>query len=154
METDSQKKSQDGADAAKYLADNSSKARSLGRSTVFAIIATSWTLAYSNNIFHPIPVVLWSLALAIIYVFLDLLHYVIITTVYKYILINYFDPVEGGFVYKQGKDASSITRVWMNVGFWWIIVMSLILLLSSLLIILYVLSLAGIMELSPYWVSY
>lgn len=154
METDSQKKSQDGADVAKYLADNSSKARSLGRSTVFAIIATSWTLAYSNNVFHPIPVVLWSLALAIIYVFLDLLHYVIITTVYKYILINYFDPVEGGFVYKQGKDASSITRVWMNVGFWWIIVMSLILLLSSLLMILYVLSLASLMELSPYWVSY
>lgn len=155
MGTNNQEKlSQDGASVVNYLADMSSKARNVGRSVVFAIIATSWTLAYSNNIFHPIPVVLWSLALAIIYVFLDLLYYVIITAVYKYILINYFDPVEGGFVYKQGKDASSITRVWMNVGFWWIIVMSLILLLSSLLMILYVLYLAGIMKLSPYWVSY
>lgn len=155
METDNHEKlSQDGSDVVKNLAEKSSKARNVGRSVVFAIIATSWTLAYSNNVFHPIPVVLWSLALAIIYVFLDLLYYVIITAVYKYILINYFDPVEGGFVYKQGKDASSITRVWMNVGFWWIIVMSLILLLSSLLMILYVLSLASLMELSPCWVSY
>lgn len=154
MDTDQKILSQDGADVVKYLADMSSKARNVGRNIVFAIIATSWTLAYSNNVFHPIPVVLWSLALAIIYVFLDLLHYVIITAVFKYILINYFDSGEGGFVYKQGKDASSITRAWMNVGFWWIIAMSLILLLSSLLMILYVLSLASLIELPTHWVLY
>ena len=78
------------------------------------------------------------MAFAIIYVFLDLLYYVLTTAVYKYILINYFDSVEDGFVYKEGKDASSITRTWVNVEFWWMVIMSLFLLISSLLMIIYV----------------
>lgn len=157
METNpkNQKKpSQDGANVVNYLVDMSSKARNVGRGVVFAIIATSWTLAYSNNVFYPIPAILWSLALAIIYVFLDLLYYVLLTAVYKYILLHYFDSAEGGFVYKKGMDASSITRIWMNVGFWWMIVISIILLASSLLMILYVLSLANIIQLPNEWVAY
>lgn len=133
---------QDGADVANHLANMSSNARIVGRSIVFAILAISWALAYSNNVFHPIPSIVWSLAFAIIYVFLDLLYYVLTTAVYKYILINYFDTVEDGFVHKEGKDASSITRTWMNVGFWWMIIMSLFLLISSLLMIIYIFSLA------------
>ena len=154
MDTDQKILSQDGADVVKYLSDMSSKARTVGRNVVFAIIATSWTLAYSNHVFHPIPVVLWSLALSIFYVFLDLLYYVIITAVFKYILLDYFNSVEGGFVYKQGKDASSITCNWMKMGFWWMITISIILLASSLLIILYVLSLANIIQLPYEWVTY
>ena len=155
MGTNNQEKlSQDGAGVVNYLADMSSKARTVGRSVVFAIIATSWTLAYTNNVFHPIPVVVWSLALSIFYVFLDLLYYVIITAVFKYILLDYFNSVEGGFVYKQGKDASSITCNWMKMGFWWMFTISIILLASSLLIILYVLSLASLIELPTHWVLY
>lgn len=154
MDSNKKNVSKDGTDVARYLTDMSSKARNVGRNVVFAIIATSWTLAYSNNIFHPIPIVLFSLAFAIIYVFLDLLYYVIITAVFKYILTHYFESVDGGFVYKEGKNASSITRKWMDVGNCWMIVISLILLASSLLIILYVLSLAGLIELPCCLVSY
>lgn len=153
--TNNQKQlSKDGADVVKYLSDMSSKARAVGRSVVFAIIATSWTLAYSNNVFHPIPVVLWSLALSIFYVFLDLAYYVLTTAVYKYILLHYFVSVEGGFVYKKGKDASSFTCTWMKVGWGWMIAISVILLASSLLMILYVLSLANIIQLPNEWVAY
>lgn len=158
METDStnnQKQlSKDGSDVVNYLSDMSSKARAVGRSVVFAIIVTSWTLAYSNNVFHPIPIVVLSLALSIVYVFLDLLYYVLTTAVYKYILLHYFNSVEGGFVYKKGKNASSITCNWMKVGFGWMIVISIILLISSLLMILYVLSLANIIQLPYEWVAY
>lgn len=133
----------DAEDVVKYLSEMSINARSVGRSVVFAIIATSWALAYSNNVFSPIPLVVWALALAIIYVFFDLLYYVLLTAVYKYILINYFEPTKSGFQYKKGKDASQITRKWMNVGFVWIVFMSLLLLASSILMILHIFSLVG-----------
>lgn len=133
----------DGEDIVKYLSEMSIKARSVGRNVVFAVIATSWALAYNNNVFSPIPLVVWALTLAIIYVFFDLLYYVLTTAIYKYILINFLEPTKRGFQYKKGKDASQITRKWMNVGFVWIVVMSLLLFASSILLILHILSLVG-----------
>lgn len=132
----------DGNGVASYLADMSSKARSVGRNLVYSIIACSWTMSYIKNAFVPTDKIKWALALALIYLFLDLTHYVLMTAVYKYILVHYFDPTkEGDFVYKKGMDASNCTRKWMNVGFIWLIVMSMLLIASSVLMILHVLSL-------------
>lgn len=132
----------DGNLVAEYLRDMSSKARSVGRNLVYSIIACSWTLSYIDKAFVPTENIKWALALALIYLFLDLTHYVLMTAVYKYILVDYFDPtVEGDFVYKEGKNAGNCTHTWMNVGFVWLILMSLLLIASSILMILHVLSL-------------
>lgn len=132
----------DGNGVASYLADMSSKARSVGRNLVYSIIACSWTMSYIKNAFVPTDKIKWALALALIYLFLDLTHYVLMTAVYKYILVHYFDPTkEGDFVYKEGMDASNCTRKWMHVGFVWLILMSMLLIASSVLMILHVLSL-------------
>lgn len=132
----------DGSMVASYLADMSSKAKSVGRNLVYSIIACSWTLSYIDKAFVPTKEIKWALALALIYLFLDLTHYVLMTAVYKYILVDYFNPTkDGDFVYKKGKDASNCTRIWMNIGFVWLILMSLLLIASSILMILHVLSL-------------
>lgn len=125
-----------------YLVDMSTKARTLGRSIVFSIIATSWTLSYIYDVFVPSFYIKWSLALALIYLFLDLLFYVLMTTVYKYMLVNYFDPIpDKGYKNKEGKDAIKCSKKWMNFGFVWLILLSLLLLVSSAFIILHVLHL-------------
>lgn len=125
-----------------YLVDMSTKARSLGRNIVFSIIAASWTLSYTNNAFVPTFYIKWSLALALIYLFLDLLFYFIMTTVYKYILVNYFEPIpDEGYKNKEGKDAIKCSKKWMNFGFVWLILLSLLLLVSSAFIILHVVQL-------------
>lgn len=132
----------DGDVISNYLVDMSTKARSLGRNIVFSIIATSWTLSYINNTFVPTFYIKWSLALALIYLFLDLLFYFIMTTVYKYILVNYFDPVPNkGYENKEDKDAIKCSKIWMNFGFVWLIIMLLLLLVSAAFIILHVVQL-------------
>lgn len=130
--------SKDGDAVWAILKENASSARTVGRSVVFTIIATSWALTYSRGELHTTLLVQCSLFLALVYVFLDVLHYVVVTTVYKYILEHYFDSVEGGYIYKKGKDASACSRRWMNVGFVWLIIMSALLLVSSVLLMIYV----------------
>lgn len=132
------KPSKDGDVVRETLKENASKARTVGRSVVFTIIATLWAITYSRGVFHPTNMAIWALTLALVYVFLDILHYVVITAVYKYILIHYFDSVEGGYASKKGKDAAKCSRVWMKIGFWWLIFMSLILFISSILLIVHV----------------
>lgn len=132
----------DGDVISNYLIDMSTKARALGRSIVFSIIAASWTLSYINNAFVPTFYIKWSLALALIYLFLDLLFYVLMTAVYKYMLVNYFDPIPTeGYKNKKGKDAIKCSKKWMDFGFVWLILLSLLLLVSSAFIILHVVQL-------------
>lgn len=132
----------DGDMISNYLVDMSTKARALGRSIVFSIIAASWTLSYINNAFVPTFYIKWSLALALIYLFLDLLYYVLMTAVYKYILVNYFEPISNeGYKNKENKDAIKCSKKWMNFGFVWLILLSLLLLVSSAFIILHVVQL-------------
>ena len=132
----------DGDMISQYLVDMSTKARTLGRSIVFSIIAASWALSFINNAFVPSYYIKWALALALTYLFLDLLFYFIMTTVYKYILVNYFDPVpDKGYKNKAGKDAIKCSKNWMNFGFVWLIGMLLLLLISSAFIIIHVLQL-------------
>lgn len=122
-----------------YLTDMSTKARAVGRTVVFSVIAASWTLSYFENVFKPSSEIKWSLWLALVYLFLDFLFYIIMTTVYKYILVRRFKSNgEGGYDYINNKDVEKLTKWWMNFGFVWLIVMSLFLLASSVLLILHV----------------
>lgn len=133
--------SQDGSAISSWITDMSTKAKTIGRQVVFALIATSWTLAYTKGEFTPHPLIKWALMLALVYVFLDLLYYVASTAFYKYILLEYFEPIDGGFKHKVGKDSDSITRVWLNIGFWWLVIMSLVMLVSSGMMIIYIIRL-------------
>ena len=137
-----EKRKNDGEAISDFLRDMSTKARALGRSIVFSIIAASWSLSFIQNKFVPSFYIKWSLALALIYLFLDLFFYFLMTLVYKYILVNYFDSdPQGGFKYKKGKDATNCTYRWMVFGFVWLILMLLLLLLSSFFIIMHVIQL-------------
>lgn len=128
-----------------YLIDMSTKARSVGRSVVFSVIAASWTLSYFDDAFKPSILIKWSLGLALSYLFFDLLFYIIMTTVYKYILVRNFETDEDGdYNYAEGVDVDSRTKWWMNFGFVWLIGMSLLLLASSALLIIHVLKLQPI----------
>lgn len=132
----------DGNTIATHLSNMSSTAKSVGRNLVYSIIACSWTMSYVNNAFVPSGKIKWALVCALIYLLLDLTYYVLTTAIYKYILVDYFNPTTNGdFVYKEGKDASNCTRKWMNIGFIWLIVMSILLIISSIMLILHVLSL-------------
>ena len=128
----------DGEMTSMYLTDMSTKARALGRSIVFSIIGASWALSFSGNSFDPSCYIKWSLISALSYLFLDLFYYLLMTGVFKYILVHYFNPTDGGFEYKDGKDATKCTKKWMNFGFVWMIIMSILLLISSLLMIIHV----------------
>lgn len=129
----------DGEKTAFYLSDMSAKGRTLGRSLVISIIGASWALSFSKGVFCPSCYIKWSLILALSYLFLDLFYYLLMTGVFKYILVHFFDdkPNEG-FVYKSGKNASKCTKEWMNFGFYWMIAMFLLLLVSSLCMIIHV----------------
>lgn len=133
--------SKEAEDVTMYISNMSSTAKNVGRSIVFAIIATSWTITFSDGNFQPTPLIKWALLLAIIYTFFDLLYYIITTALYKYILKNYFEPIKDGFKSKKGKDASKLSRRYMDFGFIWLVIMSLLLLTSSILMILHILSL-------------
>lgn len=129
----------DGERTSFYLSDMSAKGRILGRSIVFSIIGASWALSFSESAFNPSCCIKWSLMLALGYLFLDLFYYLLMTGVFKYILVNYFDDkADDGFVYKTGKNASECTKRWMDFGFYWMIAMFLILLASSLFMIIHV----------------
>lgn len=130
--------SRDGDDVRAILKENASSARTVGRSVVFTIIATLWALTYSRGELHTTLLVQCSLFLALFYLFMDILHYIVVTVVYKYILVHYFDPVDGGFVYKKGKDASDCSRLWMTVSHIWLFIMYTLLLVSSVLLMIYV----------------
>lgn len=135
--------SQDGRAVASWITDMSTKAKTIGRQVVFAVIATSWTLAYTKGKFTPHPLIKWALLLALVYVFLDLLYYVASTAFYKYILLKYFEPIDGGFKHKKGKNSDTITRFWLRFGFWWLVVMSLVMLFSSGMMIVYIYKIVG-----------
>ena len=122
-----------------YLVDMSTKARSVGRNVVFSVIAASWTICYTNNVFKPSLEIKLSLGLALVYLFLDLLYYIIMTTVYKYMLVRYFKSEDdGGYGYAGNIDIEGRTKWWMKFGFIWLLVMSAILLTSSILLIIHV----------------
>lgn len=133
--------SQDGSVIASWITDMSTKAKAIGRQVVFAVIATSWTLAYTKGKFMPQPLIKWALLLALVYVFLDLLYYIASTAFYKYILLKYFEPIDGGFKHKVGKSSDSITRIWLKIGFLWLVIMSLVMLVSSGMMIVYIIRL-------------
>lgn len=124
-----------------YLRDMSTKARKLGRSIVFSIIAASWTISYEYQTFAPSSLIKWSLALALIYLFLDLLFYVIMTSCYKYIIVSFFNHKNGRVSFANTKDpdkCDDISRLLSNIGLYWLIGMSLLLLTASLLMIIHV----------------
>ena len=61
--------STDGNKIASYMKDAASTFRSEGRKAVYVIIATAWTISFTNGKFTPTDDTLWSLGLALFYLF-------------------------------------------------------------------------------------
>lgn len=135
-------KETDGNKIFSYMTTASSNLRSVGRTVVYAIIATSWAISYTQEGFHPIGYIRDVLILSIIYVFLDLLYYLISAILYKYYLTKYFIPdKDGDFQYKDPQtEITKGTKIWMEIGQVWVIILSLILLAAAVLMILTILS--------------
>lgn len=133
----------DGNKIASYMKEAATNFRSEGRKAVYAIIATAWTISFTNGRFTPTKAILLSLGLAIAYLFLDLLYFLLSSSLYKFLLFKYFKPIKNGeFQYKDededgGKKVSKKTKCWNHVGQVWLFIMS-ILLLASFVIMTYV----------------
>lgn len=99
------------------MADGLSK---LGRQIVLAIIAGSWTLSYSHSEFCPSVVLIWSLAFAFIYLFFDLLYYLIAYFIYH----NYVHFKEDESKMELDDTISNTIKSqakWDRIGSYWII---------------------------------
>ncbi len=71
-------------DDSKRMSNELSK---LGRQVVFAIIGGAWTLSYSNDEFSPSKFLLLSIALAFVYLFFDILYYLVMYLIYHGFLV-------------------------------------------------------------------
>lgn len=135
----------DGNKIASYMMDAASKFRSEGRKAVYAIIATAWAISFTDGKFTPINNTIWSLVFALFYLFLDLLYLFISSSLYKWLLSKFFEPVkDGDFQYNdENKEESveKITRIWNHIGYACALVMSISLLVSFIFMLLVVLSL-------------
>jgi len=133
----------DGNKIASYMKDASSNLRSEGRKAVYAIIATAWTISFTDGKFSPTCNVQWALGLALFYLFIDLLYFLITSSLYKYLLTKYFNSTkDGDFQYKdESKRITKTTKCWMHIGQVWLIIMSLILLVSFVFMFLAILAL-------------
>lgn len=136
--------STDGNKIVSYMNDASSNLRNAGRKAVYAIIAVAWTISFTGGKFTPTENILWSLGLALSYLFLDLLYFLISSSLYRCLLVKYFIPMlNGDFQYKdEGKRPTKITKCWNLIGQIWIIIMSLLLLASFIFMILVIFSLS------------
>lgn len=138
----------DGNKIASYMKDAASNLRSEGRKAVYAIIATAWTISFTDGKFTPTNNILWSLGLALTYLLLDLLYFLISSSLYKYLLFKYFKPKKDGeFQYtnkteREGEKVANITKSWNHIGQLWILIMSLLLLTSFLFMLLVIFSLS------------
>lgn len=111
----------------------------LGRQIVFAIIAGAWTLSYTQNEFMPSNFLLWSIALAFIYLFLDLLYYLVTYLIYHGYFV--FNKKDIKFDLVDTEENTIISQAkWDKVGGYWIFGKALVLLASAALIIIHVFS--------------
>ena len=137
--------STDGNKIASYMKDAASTFRREGRKAVYAIIATAWTISFTNGKFTPTDDTLWSLGLALFYLFLDLLYSLFSSSLYKILLFKYFTPRKNGeFQYKnedEGKKVTKVTKIWNHIGQVWLLIMSLLLLISFVFMVYVVISL-------------
>lgn len=136
----------DGEKISSYMREFSSKFKSEGRKAIYVIIATAWSISYADGKFIPSNYVISALVLAVLFIFFDLLYYLISSSLYKYLLNKYFITTkDGDFLYKDTvKDETQITKttkLWMHVGQIWTFVLSCLLLTSFIFIILAILSL-------------
>lgn len=130
----------DGDRVSDYLVHYSRELKKGGRTIVFAIIATIWSMSYNKGVFEPVRETKIALLLSIIYLFLDLLIYLILTVSYKYILTHKFISLKDqGFVYRSNKiTITTQTRIIHEISFYWLLVMAIILLIASTYLIIYI----------------
>lgn len=115
----------------------SARLSEVGRQVVLAIIAGAWAVSYSNSVFSPSRLIVWSLALAFLYLFMDLLYYLI--TRIKYFRYIRLDKEEAEL--KLTDEEDNIIRSQMNwkIGsVWFVCFKTVILLVSAILIFIHV----------------
>ena len=109
-----------------------SKSRKLGRNVVYTLLAASWALSFSKDGFQRIPLILWSLGLAILYVFLDLLYYFIAAIYFK--ILQYLNNNKSF----PAATLVKIERGWSIYFVIWNFILVLLLMTSALLIVVYI----------------
>lgn len=114
------------------------KVSKIGRQVVFAIIAGAWTLSYSNNVFCPSRFIVFALAFAFLYLFFDLLYYLVTIWLYNYLKNLTRDNIEQN----EEIDIKVLTWPdhWGTALLWFVSFKTLILLASAILIFVHVIS--------------
>lgn len=85
----------DGEEISTYMQNSTSNLRSVGRTAVYAIIATSWALSVEKGV-CPNPTILCSLFFAILYIAVDFWYFYYSAFKYRNLLNQYFEPLTDG----------------------------------------------------------
>lgn len=102
----------DGEEIKQYMQDATSNVRSVGRKSIYAIIATSWAICFKEGVLTPTTPILWAFIFAIIYIIFDYLYFFITAFAYKKLLTNYFKPEDDKeFSYKKGSNKGKVEKI-------------------------------------------
>lgn len=85
----------DGEEISKFMQDSTSNLRSVGRTAIYAIIATSWALSVEKGV-CPNPTILSSLFFAVLYLAADFWYFYYSAYKYKNLLEQHFEPLTDG----------------------------------------------------------
>ena len=98
----------DGEQISGFMRDSTSNLRSVGRNSVYAIIATAWALSVGQNV-PPSSFLLCSLIFAILYLAVDFGYFYYSAYRYNKLLKNYFEPATDGEMEYKNKEADEET---------------------------------------------
>ena len=119
---ENQKRNKDADIVDNIIAKYSSRARNIGLGLAAFVVVLSVLISEK--------IILSAFILGMLYIVSEYLYAVSITILNKFILCKYFEPIEDGFILKEGKDVSKISKRIANYGSIQMIINTIILMIS------------------------
>jgi hypothetical protein len=119
---ENQKRNKDADIVNNIIAKYSSRARNIGLGLAAFVVVLSVLISEK--------IILSAFILGMLYIVSEYLYAVSITILNKSILRKYFESIEDGFILKEGKDVSKISRRIANYGSIQMIINTIILIIS------------------------
>ena len=119
---ENQKRNKDADIVNNIIAKYSSRARNIGLGLAAFVVVLSVLISEK--------IILSAFILGMLYIVSEYLYAVSITILNKFILYKYFEPIEDGFILKEGKSVNKISRRIANYGSVQMIINTIILIIS------------------------
>lgn len=119
---ENQKRNKDADIVNNIIAKYSSRARNIGLGLAAFVVVLSVLISEK--------IILSAFILGMLYIVSEYLYAVSITILNKFVLYKYFEPIEDGFILKEGKNVNKISRRIANYGSVQMIINTIILIIS------------------------